>query len=70
MILMLIIMLLQLKKGVNKYLIVDSTDENKELLKKYDDVLDGIRSKIKEVSNDEYDQGKDYMKIKFNSDHD
>ena len=55
MILMLIIMLLQLKKGVNKYLIVDSTDENKELLKKYDDVLDGIRSKIKEVSNDEYD---------------
>ena len=70
MILMLIIMLLQLKKGVNKYLIVDSTDENKELLKKYDNVLDGIRSKIKEVSNDEYDQGKDYMKIKFNSDHD
>ena len=70
MILMLIIMLLQLKKGVNKYLIVDSTDENKELLKKYDDVLDGIRSKIKEVSYDEYDQGKDYMKIKFNSDHD
>ena len=55
MILMLIIMLLQLKKGVNKYLIVDSTDENKELLKKYDDVLDGIRSKIKEVSYDEYD---------------
>ena len=55
MILMLIIMLLQLKKGVNKYLIVDSTDENKELLKKYDNVLDGIRSKIKEVSNDEYD---------------
>ena len=55
MILMLIIMILQLKKGVNKYLIVDSTDENKELLKKYDDVLDGIRSKIKEVSNDEYD---------------
>ena len=55
MILMLIIMLLQLKKGVNKYLIVDSTDENKELLKKYDNVLDWIRSKIKEVSNDEYD---------------
>ena len=26
------------EKGVNKYLIVDSTDENKELLKKYNDV--------------------------------
>ena len=26
------------EKGVNKYLVFDSTDENKELLKKYDDV--------------------------------
>ena len=26
------------EKGGNKYLIVDSTDENKELLKKYNDV--------------------------------
>ena len=58
------------EKGVNKYLIFDSTDENKELLKKYNDVFDGIRSKIKEVSNDEYDYEKDYMKIKFNSDDD
>ena len=37
------------EKGVNKYLIFDSTDENKELLKKYNDVFDGIRGKIKEV---------------------
>ena len=35
------------EKGVNKYLIFDSTDENK----KYD-VFDGIKGKIKEVSND------------------
>ena len=41
------------EKGVNKYLFFDSTDENKELLKKYNDVFDGIRGKIKEVSNDE-----------------
>ena len=34
------------EKGVNKYLIFDSTDENKELLKKYNDVFNGIRSKI------------------------
>ena len=26
------------EKGVNEYLIFDSTDENKELLKKYNDV--------------------------------
>ena len=31
------------EKGVNKYLIFDSTYENKELLKKYNDVWDGIR---------------------------
>ena len=34
-------------------IIFDSTDENKELLKKYNDVFDGISSKIKAVSNDE-----------------
>ena len=34
------------EKGVNKYLIFDSTDENKELLKKYNDSWEGIRDKI------------------------
>ena len=56
------------EKGVNKYLVFDSTDENKELLKKYNDVFNGIRDKIKEVCSDECDYEKDYMKIKFNSD--
>ena len=37
-------------------------------LKKYNDILNGIKCKIKEVSSDEYDYKKDYMKIKFNSD--
>ena len=55
------------EKAVNKYLIFDSTDENKELLKKYYDVWNGIRDKMKEVSNAECDYEKDYMKIKFNS---
>ena len=55
------------EKGVNKYLIFDSTDENKELLKKYNDVFNGIRDKIKEVCSDESDYAKDCMKIKFNS---
>ena len=58
------------EKGVNKYLIFDSADENKELLKKYNDVFNGIRNKIKEISSDECDYEKDYMKIKFNSDDD
>ena len=31
----------------NKYLVFDSTDENKKLLKKYNDVFSGIMSKIR-----------------------
>ena len=52
----------------NKYLIFDSLDENKELLKKYNGAFNRIMDKIKEISNDECDYEKDYMKIKFNSD--
>ena len=43
-------------KGMNKYLVFDSTDENKELLK--------------EINSNRCDYEKDYMKIKFNSDDD
>ena len=35
------------EKRVNKYLVFDSTDENKELLKKYNDVFNRIRDKIR-----------------------
>ena len=35
------------EKDTNKYLVFNSTDENKELLKKYNDVFNGIRNKIK-----------------------
>ena len=61
------------EKGVNKYFIFDSTYENKELLKKikkYNDVFNGIRNKIKKISSDECDYAKYYLKIKFNSDND
>ena len=54
----------------NKYLIFDSVDENKEVLKKYANVWNGIKNKIKAINGDECDYGKDYMKIKFNSDDD
>ena len=57
------------EKNGNKYLIFDSVDENKEVLKKYADVWDGIKNKIKAINGGkENDYGKDYMKIKFNSD--
>ena len=46
------------EKGVNKYLVFDSTDE---LLKKYNDVFNEIRNKIKKISRDECDYEKDYM---------
>ena len=58
------------EKDVSKYLIFDSTVENKELLKKYNDVFNPIKSKIKKLSGDECDYEKDYMKITFNSDDD
>ena len=58
------------EKGVNKYLVFDSTDENKELVKKHNDVWNGIKNKIKEVSSGKCGYEKDYMKIKFNSDDD
>ena len=55
---------------MNKYLVFDSTDENKELLKRHNNVFNRIRDKIKEVCSDKCDYEKDYMKIKFNSDGD
>ena len=59
------------EKNRNKYLVFDSTDENKELLKKYTHVWNGIKSEIKAINDGKENYyGKDYMKIKFNSDHD
>ena len=58
------------EKNANKYLIFNSADENKELLKKYSDVWSGIKNKIEVVSGGECDYGKGYMKIKFNFDDD
>ena len=55
---------------MNKYLVFDSTNENKELLKKYNDVFNGIKDKIKEIDDDWLEYAKDYMKIKFSSDDD
>ena len=56
------------EKNGNKYLIFNSTDENKKLLKKYSDVWDGIKNKIETISSGECGYDKDVMKIKFISD--
>ena len=56
------------KRG-NKYLNIAFTDNNDELLKKYKEVLGGIKSCIEKINNSksrEYE--KDYIKIKCNSD--
>ena len=53
------------EKNENKYLIFDSAGENKDLLKKYKDVWNGIKNKIEAISSGECDYEKDYMKIKF-----
>ena len=52
----------------HKYLIFDSTDKNKELLKRYDDVFNGLIDKIKKIDDDWLEYTKEYMQIKFNSD--
>ena len=58
------------EQNENKYLVFDSTDENKDLLKNYNDVWNGIKNKIEAVSSAECDYEKDFIKIKFNSDDD
>ena len=49
-----------------KYLVFDSTDENKE---KYSELWDGIKNEIETITGGKKGEyGKDFMKIKFNTD--
>ena len=48
--------------------IINVRDENKELLKRYDNDFDKNMGKIKNIDNDWLEYTKDYTKIKFNSD--
>ena len=52
----------------DKYLVFNVADQNKELLKRYDDVFNRIMGKIKIIDDDWFECTKDYTKIKFNSD--
>ena len=56
------------EKGGNKYLNIAFTDNNDEVLKKYKEVLSGIKSCIEKINNKSAEYEKDYMKIKFGSD--
>ena len=48
----------------DKYLVFDDTYENKELLKRYDDIFNGIMSKIKKTDDDDWlEYRKDYIKL-------
>ena len=43
-------------------------EENKEILKKYNEIWEGIKNKVKAINaNSENDYWKDYVKIKLNS---
>ena len=54
--------------NLDKYLVFDVTDENKELLKRYENVRNGLIDKIKKIDDDWLEYTKDFTKIKFNSD--
>ena len=57
------------EKGGNKYLNIAITDNNDEVLRKYKEVLGGIKSCIEKINNNKSGEyGKDHMKIKFDSD--
>ena len=56
------------KKNTNKYLILASTDKNKEVLTKYTKIWNEIKHLIKTINGGEAGESeKDIMKIKFNS---
>ena len=59
--------LIEKKKNESKYLVFDSTDENKEVLEKYTELWDGIKNEIETINGGKKGEyGKKFLKIKFN----
>ena len=54
------------EKNSSKYLNISDTNRNSEILKKYNQVFDGIKYHLKKINNN--DSKYDYMKIKFITD--
>ena len=52
----------------SKYLNLEFTDNKKEVLKKYAELWNRIKNLIEKIDHKPGKNGKDYMKIKFNSD--
>ena len=49
------------EKNGNKYLVLDDIDENKEVLKKYEEVWEGIKKEIETINGGEkIEYGKDF----------
>ena len=58
-----------MKENGNKYLSFNSADKNKEVLKKYAKLWNGIKNEIETINGSkEGEYGKDFMKIKFDTD--
>ena len=59
------------KKNGNKYLVLDDVDENKEVLKKYEEVWEGIKKEIGTINGGKKTEyGKDLKKIRLESNDD
>ena len=57
------------EKNGNKYFTFNSADKNKEVLKKYTELWNGIKNEIETINGSkEGEYGKDFMKIKFDTD--
>ena len=57
------------KNGV-KYSTINGINKNNEVLKKYNQVFDGLKYLINKIDKSDVVYKKDYMKIKFNTDDD
>ena len=59
------------EKNGNKYLVLGDVDEDKEVLKKYEEVWEGIKKEIETINGGErIEYGKDFWKLGFESNHD
>ena len=57
------------EKNESKYLVFDSTDKNKKVLKKYTKLWDGIKNETGTINGGKQgENSKDFMKIKFDTD--
>ena len=57
------------EKNGSKYLVFDFTDENKEVFKKCTELWNGIKNEIEAINGvKKGEYGKDFMKIKFDTD--